>query len=365
MTGVLTSSRPGLIMPDRPGLLTPEQFGKSTLKEYEFTDIFFNENAQAFMRGLEQDDDDDDNISPLSPIPEACIGDAVRLHRQIMEQGASKDEFFSDYDGMRFRVSKITTVGSVWFTLRRALWPIPRIKQLKGLHPRVLEALGRIASPGGTNASPGKGLILVCGETGSGKTTLACTLLQEYLLHYGDIAVTVEDPIELSLDGPYRNGRGYCFQTQVREGDFRNALKMTMRRSPRYILLGEVRGYDEASEALRAGINGHVVLTTIHAGSAIEGLNAMVKFVAGREPVELARSILADGIAAVIHISLHRVPKRDGGGKAFKVESLFFGPGDKSAASRSAIRRGATEQLVQPIERQANLIRLNRPIDFT
>lgn len=330
------------------------------LKDYDFTDIFFNEDGQSFMRGL---DGYSDPQSPLQPVPVECLPDLAILHELIIDEAKGRheyDTFHVDYDDMRFRVAQIGTVGETWFTLRRFMKEVPRLKSLRGIPPRVVESIGRIAMANPTTGMPGKGLILLCGETGSGKTTLASSIIQEYLLHLGDIAVTVEDPIELNLHGPYGVGaRGYCFQTQVKDGDFKGAMKATMRRTPRYILLGEVRGSDEASEALRASINGHVVITTTHAGSISEGLNSMVKFVAGREPIDLARNILADGIAAVIHMSLVKVPKAQGGGKMLKISSLFFGPQD--SAMRAAIRKGTNEMLVTKIEEQANRIRLNKP----
>lgn len=328
------------------------------LKDLYFNDIFFNEAGNAFLRGLESPDPAE-VLPVLTSIPRGCMEDIAAIHVQVMREAVGRDEFFIDYDGMRFRVSKIETVGEVWYTLRKQLHPIPRLLGTKGLHNRVVQELGRIGDNGrSTNRKKGRGLILICGETGSGKTTLACSLLQQYLLSYGDIAVTVEDPIEMSMNGMYGpDGRGCCLQTEVKFGDFRDAMRKTMRRTPRYILLGETRGHEEASEALRAGINGHVVITTTHAGSVIEGLDSMIKFVAGREPVELARQVLAQGIAAVLHIDL--VKSFGSAEKSLKVESLFVTGADE-AGIRATIRSGKTEQLVNKIQAQAARINSDR-----
>src|SRR3546814_7354761 len=100
------------------------------------------------------------------------------------------------------------------------------------------------------------------------------------IFHYGDVAIAIEDPPELPLDG--KHGRfGRCFQIAVENGDFGRALSSTMRYNPRYILLGEIRSPVEASQALRAAINGHIVLTTLHAGSITTALQSMLKLVAG------------------------------------------------------------------------------------
>ncbi len=189
--------------------------------------------------------------------------------------------------------------------------------------------------------------------TGEGKTTTACSLLVEYLIGYGNVAVTVEDPIELPMNGPHGNF-GHCFQTELRGSDYATEMKKTMRRSPRYILLGEVRGSLEASQVLRAAVNGHVVISTIHAGSCIEGLDALLKFVAGAEPIDLARNILAQGLAAVIHQRL--IKSKDANGKhsvSIVMEWLF--PGNDSGI-RSLIRSGKTEQLTTAIKLQANRV---------
>jgi len=329
------------------------------LKDVYFNDIFFNEAGNVFLRGLESPDPGE-NVPVLTSVPRGCLEDTAALHVKVMREASGKDECFVDFDGMRFRVSKIVTVGEVWYTLRKQLHPIPRLLGTKGLHPKLIQELGRIGDNGRSNPNrkQGRGLILICGRTGAGKSTLAFSLLQQYLLTYGDIAVTIEDPIEMNMSGMFgADGRGWCFQTEVQFGDFKDAMRKTMRRTPRYILLGETRGGDEASEALRAGINGHLVITTIHAGSVIEGLDAMLKFVAGREPMELARSVLASGIAAVLHIDLVRQP--GSAEKMLKVESLFATGSDENAI-RACIRSGKTEQLVNKIQAQAARIAADR-----
>lgn len=314
------------------------------LRDLDFTDLFFSERGEAFVRGMEDGD------GPLTGIPEPVMDDLDKLHRQVCDRGQTTPEFFIDYDSMRFRVSKIEDVDGVWYTLRRAKWPIPRLGQLGGIPVRVIEYLGHIGKPGK------HGLILIAGATSNGKTTTACALLQEYLLWYGDVAVTLEDPIELPLNGPH--GRfGHCFQIQVDDGDFGAAMKRTMRRSPRYILLGEVRSPVEASQALRAAINGHLVITTIHAGNVTEAINAMLKFVSGSEAPELARTIMADGLVGVLHQQLVR-SKVKGKGKMLRLEYLF--PGDDKGV-RSIIRSGKTEQLSTAIEQQAARVAQGKP----
>ena len=319
--------------------------GIRRLRELNFTDLFFSERGESFIRGLDGGD------GPLAGVPESVVDDLDELHRRVCDTGQTKAEFFMDYDSMRFRVNRIEDVDGIWYTLRRAKWPIPRLGELGGIPARIVEYLGYLGKPGA-----GKhGLILIAGATGNGKTTTACSLLQEYLLWYGDVAVTLEDPIELPLNGPH--GRfGHCFQIPVEDGDFGTAMKRTMRRSPRYIFLGEVRSPVEASQALRAAINGHLVITTIHAGNVVEAINAILKFVAGAEPIELARTILADGLIAVVHQELVR-SKIKGRNPTLKLETLFPAQ-DKGI--KTLIRSGKTEQLVTAIEIQATRVAQGR-----
>ncbi len=224
------------------------------------------------------------------------------------------------------------------------MYPIPRLSALAGIHPKVLQALGRIGKP-----PEGHGLILVSGPTTAGKTTTACSLIQEYLLSYGDVAVTVEDPPELPLNGSHGRA-GHCFQTQAPGGDFAEGMKLTMRRAPRYILLGEVRGGGEANAAIRAANNGHVVLTTIHAGNCIEAINSMLKFAEQAQNAALSRTMLADGLSAVLN---QRLVQTKRGRREIKLEFLFLGRGDRDKGPRSLIRAGKTEQLTTAISNQA------------
>jgi len=234
-------------------------------------------------------------------------------------------------------------VEGTWYTLRRLMWPIPRLATLNGIPPTVKHYLGYLGRSR-------NGLLLIAGATGEGKTTTACSLLQEYLIKYGNVAVTVEDPPELPLSGPHGRG-GHCFQTQVRNKDFAAAMEATMRRSPRYILLGEVRGAREASEAIRAAANGHLVITTIHAGDVTQAINALLKFIAVSESIDLARLILAEGLLGVMHQKMVKLPGKKN--RLLRIQSLFPG-GDTGI--RSLIRNGRTEQLGTAIAAQASKI---------
>lgn len=330
-------------MSDNLPVISPSGIDAIRLRDIKFTDLFIGENGKAFMRGLEETDE------ALSGVPAGTIDDLDRLQRKVCSIGQEKDEFFLKFDDMHFRVTKIEDVEGVWYTLRRAMFPIPRLKVL-GVDNIIVQALGMLGR------SSQHGLILIAGKTGQGKTTTASALLREYLLHFGDVAVTIEDPVELPLNGPHGKS-GYCFQTAVKDGDFKGAMSATMRRAPRYIMLGEIRGKDEASEAIKAASNGHIVISTIHAGNCREAINGLLKFVSGSENLELARAILADGLAAVIHQQMQTV----GGTRRLKMEWLF--PYDDTGI-RSKIRSGNIEQLATDIENQRIRVVMQKKLPF-
>src|SRR3546814_14783841 len=103
--------------------------------------------------------------------------DLDELHRRVCARGQREREFFLDFDEVRYRVSKIESINGNWYALRRAKSPIPRFGAL-GLHARIVQYLGLLGRK--------HGLILFAGATGQGKTTTACSPLQEFLIHYGD-----------------------------------------------------------------------------------------------------------------------------------------------------------------------------------
>lgn len=327
-----------------------EEYEVFPLKDLDFTDLYLSETGSiAKIRGVLDEDD------PLVTVPFNALTDLVDVHKKVLGLGLRENEFVLDHDSIRYRVSKINSdSGTNWYALRRSMDPIPRLRSLlKGVPIPVLRTLGRIGK------RPNRGLILMSGATGSGKTTTICSLLSEYLYQYGDIATTIEDPPELKLEGEYRGGSGHCFQVKVLNGDFATPLRASLRYQPRYILLGEIRDPDGASEALRAAISGHIVLSTIHSGSIPEAIQSMLKLVSAKLDVDLARNMLSDGLAAVMNQQLVRLKTNGVVERRVKLETLFIGDstqGTSAAAIRSKIREGKVQSLNDDIEQQFNKI---------
>ena len=126
-------------------------------------------------------------------------------------------------------------------------------------------------------------MILFAGATGTGKSTSIASLLKKYLQTEGGYAFTIEDPIEMPLDGVYQtvNGDlGLCKQTTPPDGVWEAAIKAALRSKPRDMYLGEIRSAEAAVELLRAATSRHLVLSTIHANNVRDAVTAVAKYAA-------------------------------------------------------------------------------------
>ena len=329
---------------------SPWPWQPSRFREIMFTDLFMGE-TDLDIRGLR---DDTEDAPVVRRVPVNAFTDEGELRAMVMAR-RNEAEFLLDYDNMRFRCSRIDNISGIWFNLRRCMSPVP---QFADLDLGNITFLNHLRSLGASECS---GLLLVSGAMGHGKTTTACSLLQEWLTLYGNVAVTIEDPVEMVMEGRYGEA-GRCFQTQAPEGRFGEAMRLTARRSPRYILLGEIRSPEEASQAIRAAVNGQLVLSTIHSGDVIGTIQSILKLVSGTEDVGMAREILADGLLGIVHQQLRRTRTEAGWSLRPHVSSLFFprGPG----GSRHMIRTDKLLQLSTPVAAQA--IRMKKglpPVD--
>ena len=305
------------------------------LRDVEFTDLYLSEKGDCQMRGMK-------GSSSLSTAS-AELQDDLRTFSDIVKAKGKNDiEFSVNFDGINFRVSRIDSIGGKWYAIRRPAAMVASMKEL-GFSQKFLDKFLKLGKK--------YGLILLSGPTGSGKTTSASAMVKDFLEAYGDVAVTIEDPPELPLDGAH--GEGWCFQTPIdSDEDFGDALVRCMRYQPKIIFLGEIRTAFAARQMLRASVNGHIVIATIHAGEINDTLNSIMTFISGDER-EHALYALAEGLVGVINQRLVKTPT----GNVLKYSPLIIERGSKEeTAIRSKIRTGKFEQLSTEIQAQKSFI---------
>lgn len=263
-----------------------------------------------------------------------------------------KSSYSVVYEGFFFRVERTVSMYGVMFCMRKMPKKVPDLVSL-GYPPALIKYLSTLG-----NAS---GLILLGGATGSGKTTTISSLLREYLIRSGGFAYTIEDPFEMPLDGEYHaaNGSiGLCKQTQPVNDDLGASLRSALRSRPRYILVGEIRTPEAASECLRASTSGHLVLSTIHANNVADAIDALVKHASGGEmSEELAFDLLSRGLLGVIHQQLVGI-----GQKRPVVQYLFANPNTTQGDQTRNIIKTGKINLATTIEMQMTRMAQGRPL---
>lgn len=225
--------------------------------------------------------------------------DLMDFHKALEEGFQGNSSYSIHFGTSMYRIERIKTVTGIHYTARRMPLNVPDVYQL-GMPEILVKHL--------TSLNKATGLLLLCGPTGMGKTTTATALLKYFLENEGGFAYTVEDPPEMPLDGLYhakKGGLGLCKQTEVVNNNWELGLRSALRSRPRYILVGEIRTAETASELLRATTSGHLVISTIHANNLEDGLNSVIKYASASGMNEgLAADLLARGILGVIHQKL-------------------------------------------------------------
>ncbi|NYD24066.1 twitching motility protein PilT [Kineococcus aurantiacus] len=203
----------------------------------------------------------------------------------------------------RFRVNAFRQRGAVGLVLRRvAAQAVP----LSGLGvPPVIEQL----------ALEHRGLLLVTGPTGSGKTTTLAGMIDHINTVRESHIVTIEDPIEVL----HTDNRSIVSQREVRldTADFTTALRAAMRQDPDVILVGEMRDQETVKAALSAAETGHFVMSTLHTIDAAETISRIVDFFPPHEQKQV-RLALAGSLRGIVCQRL--VPRADGAGRCVVME---------------------------------------------
>jgi len=189
-----------------------------------------------------------------------------------------------------------------------------------------------------TMAEEHRGLVLVTGATGSGKTTTLAAIIVHINKTRRQHIVTVEDPIEILHEdqGCIVNQREVGIDTE----SYLAALRRALRQDPDVILIGELRDAESAETALKAAESGHLVFSTLHTIDAAETLGRMIEFFPGSKQAQI-RSILAGVLRGIVS---QRLLPRANGGRVAAVEVMV-----NNARIADLIRESKTEEIPDAI----------------
>lgn len=207
--------------------------------------------------------------------------------------------------------------------------------------PSAVPSLDDLAAPAVFRdiATARRGLVLVTGPTGSGKSTTLAAMVDHINTLSPDHIITIEDPIEFV----HESKRSLVNQREVHQHTrgFAAALRSALREDPDVLLIGELRDLETIRLALTAAETGHLVLATLHTSSAAKTVDRIVEVFPGSEKA-MVRGMLAESLRAVIAQSLLR---RCGGGRVAAHEVMIATP-----AIRNLIREGKVAQMYSAIQ---------------
>jgi len=243
----------------------------------------------------------------LKPEELKALAESLMTPRQIRDFMEGKEaDFGIGVPGIgRFRANVYLQRGSVAFAFRAIPYEVRTVREL--LLPPILEDI----------AMKPRGLVLVTGITGSGKSTALAAMIDHINRHRRVNIITIEDPIEFL----HRDQLANVSQREVGTDtlSFGQALKHVLRQDPDVILIGEIRDMDTMDTAIKAADTGHLVLSTIHTTDATQTISRVLSFYPPHQHAEI-RMLLSTSLAGVL--SMRLVPRADGKGRVPAVEVL-------------------------------------------
>jgi twitching motility protein PilT len=242
--------------------------------------------------------------------------------KQILLKDKEFDFSFAFGDMGRFRVNAFHERGNLAAAMRLIPNDIPSIEQL-GLPPVVAKF-----------ADYPRGLVLVTGPTGSGKSTSLASLVHKINMERASHIITIEDPIEYT----HSSKKSVIVQREVHYDtySFSAALRSALREDPDVVLIGEMRDLETIASAITIAETGHLVFATLHTNSAAQSIDRMIDVFPPHQQPQI-RSQLANILMAICS---QRLVPAIGGGRMAAAEILIGTP-----AVRNIIREGKTHQL--------------------
>jgi twitching motility protein PilT len=235
------------------------------------------------------------------------LAEQIMTPRQVKEFAEKKEaDFAIGVPGVgRFRTNIYQQRGTLAFALRAIPYEVHNIKELN--LPDVLETI---------SLRP-RGLVLVTGITGSGKSTALAAMIHHINRNRRVNIITIEDPIEFL----HRDSMANIAQREVGSDtlSFGAALRHVLRQDPDVLLLGEIRDAETLDTALKAADTGHLVFSTLHTTDSTQSISRILSFYPPHQQAEI-RSLLSTALAAIV--SLRLVPRADGRGRVPACEVL-------------------------------------------
>jgi twitching motility protein PilT len=288
-------------------------------------------------------------LNPLTQFPRLSPNNTFELANQVLNEH-QKEKLNQDLDidlayslpGFgRFRGSVYHQRGSLALVMRIIPLEVKTIREL--LLPEVIEKI----------AQEPRGLVMVTGTTGSGKTTTLAAMIDHINMQRKENIITVEDPIEYL----HRDKKSTISQREVGVDvtNFSRGLRASLREDPDVILVGEMRDRETIETALLASETGHLVMSTLHTLDAPETINRIVSVFAPHHQRQI-RLQLASIIKACI--SMRLIPRKDGQGRVPACEVMINTPyiqecindREKTLLIRDAIAAGVSQYGMQTFD---------------
>ncbi len=264
----------------------------------------------------------------------AIIQDMMTVDQIARFEDSGELDFSYSNPGLgRFRVNVFKQRGTYSMAVRVVTLDVPSMESLT-LPPIIKELTQKQ-----------RGLILVTGPTGSGKSTTLASMIDHMNRTKSDHIITIEDPIEYL----HKHHSSIVNQREIGQdsNSFSAALRSALRQDPDVILVGEMRDLETISTAITAAETGHLVLSTLHTVGAAKTIDRVIDVFPPHQQQQI-RVQLASVLEAVISQQL--MPKADGSGRAVALEVMVATP-----AIRNLIREGKTHQMQTVIQTGSHL----------
>jgi twitching motility protein PilT len=269
-------------------------------------------------------------VPPLAP-PETkqlCYSILTDAQKHKFEENNELDLSFGVRGLSRFRANIFMQRGAVAGAFRSIPYKIKTFEEL-GLPPVIADL-----------AKKPRGLILVTGPTGSGKSTTLATIIDKINTERAEHIVTIEDPIEYLH--PHKN----CLVNQREVGadtsGFKTALKYILRQDPDVVLIGEMRDLETIEAALTVAETGHLAFATLHTNSCVQTINRVVDVFPPYQQAQI-RAQLSFVLEGVLSQTL--IPRANGPGRALSLEIMV-----PNAAIRNLIREDKIHQIYSQMQ---------------